>query len=370
MNKTNIAMFPYSDISIAFFISPHGFGHASRASAVMDALWRKRPEVHFEIFTQVPLWFFENSLSAPFSYHSCLTDIGMAQKSSLHEDLDKTLELLDRFLPFEPSWVSRLAERINRLKCRLVVSDIAPLGIAVARKADVPSVLVENFTWDWIYRQYEAAKPQFGEFAKYLQDIFTDANHHVQTEPVCRLLKTELHTLPVSRALRSSSAAIRKRFDIDPDRPLVLITMGGIPERNRFIDLLRQQSHITFIIPGGADSLKMNPNVILFPFDADVYHPDLVQACDAVIGKVGYSTLAEVYHAGIPFGYIPRPKFRESKQLSDYIARKMSGMPIAADEFESGHWISYVDDLLALPRISRSSLNGSEQAADYLAGLM
>jgi len=27
-----------SDISIAFFISPHGFGHAVRESTVMDAL--------------------------------------------------------------------------------------------------------------------------------------------------------------------------------------------------------------------------------------------------------------------------------------------------------------------------------------------
>jgi len=357
-------------LSIAFFISPHGFGHASRASAVMDALWCEHPEVHFEIFTQVPLWFFENSLSAPFNYHSCLTDIGMAQKSSLHENLDKTLELLDRFLPFEQSWISRLAERINRLKCRLVVSDIAPLGIAVARKAGTPSVLIENFTWDWIYRQYETAKPQFGEFAKYLQAIFVDADHHIQTEPVCRPLKTELRTLPVSRALRSSSTAIRKRFHIDPNRPLVLITMGGIPAHNRFIDLLRHQSHITFIIPGGAASLKMNTNVIRFPFDADVYHPDLVQACDAVVGKVGYSTLAEVYHAGTPFGYIPRPGFRESKQLSDYIAKKMSGMPIDADEFESGHWISRVDELLAFPRKSQSSVNGSEQAADYLADLI
>ena len=359
-----------SDISIAFFISPHGFGHAARASAVMDALWLKRPEVRFEIFTQVPLWFFENSLLVPFNYHACLTDIGMAQKSSLHEDLDQTLELLDRFLPFEPSGVVRLAERIKRLKCRIVVSDIAPLGIAVARKAGAPSVLVENFTWDWIYRQYWDIKPLFIDFTKYLQDIFANADHHIQTEPVCFPQKTELRTLPVSRALKSSSATMRKRFHIDSERSMVLITMGGIPTRNRFVDKLRHKNHITFIIPGGAASLTMNTNVIRFPFDADVYHPDLVQACDTVIGKVGYSTLAEVYYAGIPFGYIPRPRFRESKQLVGYIAKNMSGMEIDADEFESGHWISRVDNLLALPRKNQSSVNGSEQAADYLAGLI
>ena len=49
---------------IAVFISPHGYGHASRAAAVMAALADLDAAVEFEIFTTVPPWFFRDSLSA------------------------------------------------------------------------------------------------------------------------------------------------------------------------------------------------------------------------------------------------------------------------------------------------------------------
>ncbi len=51
---------------IAYFISPHGFGHAARAAAVMEATYEMDPAIRFEIFTQVPRWFFHDSLSGNF----------------------------------------------------------------------------------------------------------------------------------------------------------------------------------------------------------------------------------------------------------------------------------------------------------------
>ena len=36
---------------LAYFISPHGFGHAARAAAVMSALHTQDPALQFEIFT-------------------------------------------------------------------------------------------------------------------------------------------------------------------------------------------------------------------------------------------------------------------------------------------------------------------------------
>ena len=62
---------------IACFVSPHGFGHAARLSAVADAVYRNLPDCRFDIFTSVPAWFFRNSLAAPFTYHSAETDLGL-----------------------------------------------------------------------------------------------------------------------------------------------------------------------------------------------------------------------------------------------------------------------------------------------------
>ena len=45
----------------AFFVTSHGFGHASRASAVMDALSLRDPQARFEIFSGTPEWLFLDS---------------------------------------------------------------------------------------------------------------------------------------------------------------------------------------------------------------------------------------------------------------------------------------------------------------------
>src|SRR5512136_69870 len=118
--------------NVAFFISPHGFGHAARAAAVIDGLDRIKPLVRAQVFTLVPRWFFRESLTAPFTYHRLLNDIGLAQKTSLVEDIPETLRRLNKFVPFSPLLISGLARRIQKLKCTMVICDIAPLGIAVA----------------------------------------------------------------------------------------------------------------------------------------------------------------------------------------------------------------------------------------------
>src|SRR5262244_3295844 len=64
---------------IAYFVTPHGFGHAARAAAVMVALQEIDPTIQFDIFTQVPHWFFQDSLVRDVHYYNVCTDIGVVQ---------------------------------------------------------------------------------------------------------------------------------------------------------------------------------------------------------------------------------------------------------------------------------------------------
>jgi UDP-N-acetylglucosamine:LPS N-acetylglucosamine transferase len=351
---------------VACFISPHGFGHAARAASVMEAIYEIETSIRFEIFTKVPSWFFQDSLSVPFTYHSLLTDIGMVQETPLQEDLGKTIQHLDDFLPFEPSLIDHLAGQLNGLKCDLVICDIAPLGILAAQDAGIPSVLVENFTWDWIYQGYANFTEQMNNHIEYLGRIFDAASYHIQTEPVCLYRKADLLTLPVSRKLKTPDRKIRRQLRIPVDKKVILITMGGIPEKYTFLRGLTRQPDVYFVVPGGSDSMELTENLVLLPHHTDFHHPDLVNASDAVIGKLGYSTLAEVYHAGVPFGYISRLNFRESKRLAGYVEREMPGIPIQESDFHTGNWVSQVPKLLALQRTQRKGPNGSEQIATYI----
>lgn len=352
---------------IATFVSPHGFGHAARSCAVMEALLQRCPGLGLEIFSTVPQWFFADSLRCSFRHHPVLTDVGLAQRTSLREDLHETVARLDRFLPLDPAAVQTLAGLARALSCRAVVCDISPLGLAVAQAAELPSVLVENFTWDFIYQAYLGSEPRLARAANEMRRLTGLATHRVRTRPVCGAALGDLEVAPVSRRPRLERAAVRAALGVPETAPMVLLTMGGIPWRSPQAGT-RFSSHpqVRFVIPGGEDVFEPQPNLVLLRHHNPFYHPDLVGACDAVVGKVGYSTVAEVYRAGVPFGYVPRDGFPESPWLVAFISEHMSGLPIAPAEIEAGTWVDRVEELLALrPHRPRSS-QGAEGIAELV----
>jgi hypothetical protein len=355
---------------VACFISSHGLGHAARAAAVMAEMQRMDPSIRFHVFGRVPSWFLESSLPGPVSLHEVMTDMGMVQSTPLEEDLSATVEGLREMLPFDEAKVGDLAREVGRLGCQLVLCDIAPLGIAVARAAGVRSVLVENFTWDWIYRAYADQVPEMERFAGYLGDLFDQADYRIQTEPVCRRFDGDFITRPVSRRPRTPRDTVRSALGIPEGAEMVMVTMGGVSGNLTLGKEGLKDSKAVLVIPGGGPRLVRRDNVIYLPYQSQFFHPDLIRACDAVVGKVGYSTLAEVYHAGVPFGYVARPRFPESGPLVAFIRREMPGVAIPMESFLQGKWGALISELTGLKRVRRSGPNGSEEAAGFLMSLL
>ncbi len=123
---------------------------------------------------------------------------------------------------------------------------------------------------------------------------------------------------------------------------------------------------VHFVFTSAEPREQAGSNVHFLPQQSGLFHPDLVAASDAVVGKIGYSTLAEVYHAGIPYGYIPRRRFWESAVLASFVESQMSGLSIAEESFSNGGWIERIPELLAQPRRKQSSMNGAEEIADLM----
>ncbi|RJP80081.1 MAG: hypothetical protein C4522_08485 [Desulfobacteraceae bacterium] len=355
---------------IACFVSSHGFGHAARASAIMEAVTDKNPSTGFDIFTTTPEWFFQESLSQTFSYHFVQTDVGLAQTTPFHTDLILTMEQLNRFYPFQDRLVSGLVRRLKDNEITMVICDISPLGIETARQAGIPSVLIENFTWDWIYEEYERSFPPIKTHIQYLKTLFQSADFHIQTEPVGFRQNADLTAMPAGRKPKNTRAVIRNRLGIQPDDNMILITTGGIKQQLDFSEKLKKQKKITFVIPGGGNHFEISGNIIRFSHHSEFYHPDLVNAADAVVGKAGYSTIAEAYHARIPFGYVSRPDFRESDRLAEFIQQEMTGLPIPEPEFQDGSWVDRIEELLALTVSRQTAPNGADTIADFLLRLI
>lgn len=356
--------------SVAYFITPHGFGHATRACAVMAALQRRWPDLQCEIFTQIPRWIFAESLDGSFGYHALRTDVGLIQRDALNVDLDATLVHLEDLIPFAPALIDDLCRQVNAAGCEWIFCDIAPLGIAVAQAAGLPSLVVENFTWDWIYGGYVDLAPALQPFIDILAEQFAGADVHIQTEPVCRVgpewWPVDRTVGPMARAPRTPPAQVRQALGVPGEAQMVLVTMGGMQWVHTGLGRLGDLSPVHFVIPGGTVSEALPPNVHLLAQQSGFYHPDLVAASNAVVGKIGYSTLAEIYHAGIAYGYIPRQRFPESAVLAKFVQTQMSGLSIAEESFVDGSWIECIPTLLALPRGGNEPVDGSMQIVEFV----
>lgn len=354
---------------IGWVVSSHGFGHAARACAVIEAVWRCAPDVQVTIFGRTPAWFFEQSLGMPgesgvYDLVDADTDLGLVQTSALREDVDATARELRRRLPFDES-CRPLADALASSGVEAVVCDISPWGLAAAHQLDLPSLLVENFTWDWIYSGY----PGLAKFEALFRDTFCLATRHVQTQPVCRLVDDPACvTPPVSRTSRRSGEDVRAELDVATDESLVMMTMGGVAWRYKNLDALDTETDRVWLIAGGASGpdLERRGRHVLLPHRSPLYHPDLVAASDVIVGKLGYSTVAEVAAAGTRFVYVPRPHFPESDELEAWTRANLVSERFEPEHLESSDWLAKL--LFAVDRLEKESRkaslpNGADQVA-------
>jgi len=350
---------------IAVFVSAHGFGHAARVAAILESLAEAETPTEFQIYTTVPRRFFESSTGPPFAYRHVVSDIGMIQRTPFEEDLEATLEALGGFLPFRKDLLDDIVEQVRAAGTHAIVVDISPLGIAVAERSRRPCILIENFTWDWIYQGYSAQWPQLEPYIEALSDLYSRVDLRIQTEPYCFDVPSGVVVPPISRRPSQSLSEIRCLLDPPESRPLVVVTLSGHRLEPGLIDRLQEADDLCFVIAGAAEQPIRRQNLRLLPYESRICHPSLLSAADVVVGKLGYSTLAEVYRSRTPFAFVPRPQFPESPILERFLSQHLPHAAISLDRFESCDWIPRVRELAALPKPDLEATN--PQAARIVA---
>ncbi|MCI5195673.1 MAG: hypothetical protein D3919_05455, partial [Candidatus Electrothrix sp. AW5] len=167
---------------------------------------------------------------------------------------------------------------------------------------------------------------------------------------------------------------VRTLLGLSEQEKVILVTMGGIAGTELPVRQLKACKDFCFILAGQTGQrgkgVANQDNILFLPANSTIRHPDLIAACDAVIGKIGYSTLAEVYQAGIPFAYIGREWFRESQPLADFIAQEMPSLPLTEEAFQQQNLSDILTKLCQLPRHDQSHENGAAMVADFLEKLL
>ena len=354
-------------VRIGACISGHGFGHATRTIAVLQALGRCM-NIEVVLVTTAPAGLFAESLTMPYRIHAHAVDVGLVQHNALVEDIPATLESLATFQRQEKDQVDRIAQLLAG--CRLVLCDIAPLGIAAARQAGVPSLLMENFTWDWIYAAYADQWPGLQTHVEALATLFDRADYRIQTQPVCRLADCDCRVEPVARPLRQPER-LRQRLFLEPGQHLIVLTMGGLGHDRLPLPQLLQRPDVVFALPGWSRENEFTGNLRFLGREDSWYHPDLLAAADLVVGKLGYSTVAEAYQAGTPYAYVPRQDFAESAVLAAFVDTHLPSWRIEPDQWECGRWLAALPPLpVQRSIVPHGAAKGADQTADWLTKLL
>lgn len=319
---------------IAYYISSHGFGHSTRAIEVINHIPRS---VDLEIVTHAPQWLFEHSIHRPFRFRDLHHDPGIMQVDSLRNDVERTYECWSRLLDQYPRMADAEAQRISEEGVTLAVGDISPFAVAVAQRAKIPSVVIANFSWDWIFSVFLDQKPAFQHIIDRIAGYYQKTDRLLRT-PLAGDLSVfpTLQDVPlIVRRSSQSRAQARAQFGLRLDERVVLISFGGMGLAHIEADYLKPFEEITFLT---FDEKLLGPANVRYLHPRKTYHPDAIQAADLALAKLGYGIVTECIAHQTPIAFPPRADFPEHPILEREAARWIPIMPIAANDFFSGKW--------------------------------
>lgn len=361
---------------IVFYISGHGFGHASREVEIINALGRARPDLRIVIRSAVSPGLLARTLTVPYELRPGPCDSGIVQSSSvMHDDQETVQSAIEYF----GAWSAHVEAEILDLgatRPAVLVGDIPPVAFEVGARIGVPAFAISNFTWDWIYETH----PGMTDAAPWLLPLIKDA-YGKATQALELPFSGGFEIFPrrqslplVARRPTRTRAETRAHFGVPQDRPAVLLSFGGygLPELNLHqVDCLTDWTVVTTdrITPQGPPVPPGVAYVVESAFVGSGFrYEDLVAAVDVVLTKPGYGIVAECVATGTAMLYTSRGHFREYDVLVQGLRRFARSRFLPQPDLFAGRWRDALDALMRQPAAAeRMEANGAEVAARLIS---
>jgi L-arabinokinase len=262
--------------------------------------------------------------------------------------------------------------------------DAPPLGCAAAAGAGIPAVVVANFTWDWIYREYREELAAAPGLLPVIEDAYRTATAAWRlpmhggfetfdadwgARPPHALVDVPL----VARHARASREEVRRRLGLPEDRRIALSSFGGYGIRDLDVSALDCLADWDVVITGPTLPTDAPAGVHGFG-DAYVYeiglrYQDLVAASDAVVSKPGYGIVSECIANDTPLVFTSRGRFAEYPVLVAHIERWLRQAFLPQDMLLAGRWQSALDAALACSHPPAPPAHGAAVIAGMITAL-
>ena len=341
-------------MTIAFYISGHGFGHASRSIELIRALLERQPGLRVIVRTSAPRWLFDVA-GLGIDYRAFDADVGMAQRDAVTIDVDRTARQAAAFYGSFDRRVDDEAAFLKSARVDLVLGDIPPLAHPAAARAGLRSIAVSNFTWDWIYEGCETFERDAPGVIQTIRDAYALAERALRL-PLHGGFATfkEIVDIPlIARPPGRRREETRDLLNIPGDRPFVLASFGGYGLDIPYDEIARREQ-LTILAPAAA----LSPPLA---------YQDLVAAADVVLTKPGYGIISECVANGTPMLYTSRGQFAEYDVFVAEMPRLLRCRFLPQDDLRAGRWRAHIDALLAQPAApEHARIDGADVAAELI----
>jgi hypothetical protein len=367
--------------AIVFYISGHGFGHASRSIEVINAILAQRPETRVGVRTSAPRWLFDLTVKGKVTYSTLECDTGVVQVDAL--TLDEA-DSIRRAASFHSDLVTRAASETRALRelgAGIIVGDIPPLAFAVGASAGIPSIGLGNFTWDWVYADYPRVRlaPSLlpairGAYAKASMALRLPMSGGFESF-------SNVRDIPfIARHASRTREEVCKQLKIPSDKPIVLASFGGVGLSGLDVEVISKFKKYTVITAVTAPLGRAQKNAPASErkgsfvtineealYNIGLRYEDLVGASDAVVTKPGYGIVSECIANDAAILYTSRGHFPEYDVIVEEMPKYLRSAFISHDDLFAGKWESQLDKLLSQAKVKKKpETNGAAVAADIL----
>ncbi len=358
----------------SFYISTHGFGHATRTTEVINWIAKMQPGHTTYVHTGVPKWLFEQNIKGAFIYHEVVLDVGVIEKDALRQEPLFTLQAAAKLLESTDALISSEASFIASEQISLIVTDIPFLAVDIAKTVGIPCLAIGNFSWDWIYSPYIE---QFTEYAYIVDRIKTS---YAQTDMLLRLpLNAGMDVFP--RCV--DVPLVVRRSEADESEILDALGIPDVEKRRKIFWCFTRNVPSSLLVKGAQNS----PDYLFLAFDElEGHNPgniveipehfrgrflDILKAADAVISKLGYGITADCTGNKTRLMHIPREGFVEYEVIKNGVNRYIPAYEIPEYDFETGRWQQHLDALLEMPYVQTDNeLDGARRCAELVLSIL
>ena len=229
------------NFTVCYYITGHGLGHATRSLGVIKSLLKRKYSVYI-VSALEPSFFIQNiteeyNTEGNFVCEKRCLDTGAIQSDALTIDVKSSLEKYyntiytkrDELIAFEVDYLSR--NSVN-----LVLSDATPLAFAAAAKAGILSVIVSNFTWDFIFSEMHKqllvteSNNKYSEMVQSCSLDYSNCSLYALLPgstplPAAFTAANKIVNCPMySRKATRSPSALRDDLGIPPEKNVVVIS--------------------------------------------------------------------------------------------------------------------------------------------------